>query len=152
MRISDWSSDVCSSDLIDFSALLAKFLAHLGHAAFRFGFLRGDRPSPGPSRMREGGGCEETVCRLILLGREVSHFLGDLHRAEFRAAHRAEVGGLGAFRREGLVVILLGCVGVQGQVELVAPAEFEAGAAEASSRIFAAGWPLARSAAWAASL
>ena len=37
------------------------------------------------------------------------------------------MGGLGAFGGEGLVVILLGGVGVEAEVELVAPAEFEAG-------------------------
>jgi len=67
---------------------------------------------------------------LILLAREIAHFLRDLHAAEFRAAHAAEMCGLGAFGGERLVVILLGGVGVEREVELVAPAEFEAGAAE----------------------
>jgi hypothetical protein len=39
------------------------------------------------------------------------------------------MGGLGAFRRERLVVILFGGVGVEREVELVAPADLEAGAA-----------------------
>ena len=43
---------------------------------------------------------------------------------------RAEVGGLGAFGGEGLVVVLLGGFGVEAEVELVAPAELEPGAAE----------------------
>src|SRR4030095_11205163 len=51
----------------------------------------------------------------------------DLHRAEFGAAHGAEMGGLGAFGGQGLVVIFLGGVGIERQVELVAPAEFEPG-------------------------
>ena len=34
--------------------------------------------------------------------------------------------GLGAFGGEGLVVIFLGGVGIERQVELVAPAELEA--------------------------
>ncbi len=34
--------------------------------------------------------------------------------------------GLGAFCWQGLVVVLLGGVGIEREVELVAPAEFEA--------------------------
>src|SRR3546814_12361034 len=64
---------------------------------------------------------------LVLLGRKLAYLLADLHRAEFGAAHAAEMGGLGAFGRQRLVVVLLGRVGVERQVELVAPAEFEAG-------------------------
>ncbi len=82
-------------------------------------------PLPVPGRICS----EEAVGALVLLRREVAHFLRDLHRAEFGAAHRAEVRGLGAFGGERLVVILLGGVGVERQVELVAPAEVEAGAA-----------------------
>ena len=85
-----------------------KQLAHLGHALF--GFLGGDKVFGG----------------LVLLCRKFAHFLADLHRAEFRAAHAAEMCGLGAFGGERLVVILLRRVGVERQVELVAPAEFEA--------------------------
>ncbi len=44
--------------------------------------------------------------------------LRNLHRAEFGAAHAAEVGGLGAFRGQGLVVILLGGVGVGAGAEV----------------------------------
>src|SRR6185369_10826330 len=66
----------------------------------------------------------------ILLAREIPYLLRDLHAAEFRASHRAEVCGLGAFGGERLVVILLGGVGIEREMELVAPAEFEAGAAE----------------------
>ena len=40
------------------------------------------------------------------------------------------MGGLGAFGWERLVVILLGRVGIEREVELVAPAEFEAAAAQ----------------------
>ena len=83
-------------------------LAHLGHALL--GFLGGD----------------EVFGGLVLLGRELAHFLADLHRAEFRPAHATEMRRLGALGGERLVVILLGGVGVERQVELVAPAEFEA--------------------------
>lgn len=84
-------------------------LAHLRHALF--GVFGGD----------------EVGAVLILQLRELADFLADLHRAEFGAAHAAEMGGLGALCRERLVVILLGRVGIEAQVELVAPAEFEAG-------------------------
>lgn len=83
-------------------------LAHFRHPFF--GFLGGD----------------EAFGLLILQLRKLPHFLADLHRAEFRAAHAAEMCGFGAFGGEGLVVVLLGGVGVERQVELVAPAEFEA--------------------------
>src|SRR5439155_23051627 len=67
---------------------------------------------------------------LRLLGhaalRVVTDLLGDLHRAELGAAHRAEMRQLGAVGRQGLVVELLGRLGVEREVELVAPAEFEA--------------------------
>ena len=72
----------------------------------------------------------EALHTLILLAGEVPHFLRDLHRAEFWAAHRAEVGGLGAFCGQRLVVVLFGGVGVEGEVELVSPAELEARAAK----------------------
>ena len=58
------------------------------------------------------------------------------------------------FLGQGLVVEVPRGFRVQGsEIELVFPAELEPGAAQsASSRRCAAGWPLARSAAWAASL
>src|SRR5512135_1629621 len=61
-----------------------------------------------------------------LLCRVVAHVLRDLHRAEVGAAHRAEVGELGAVLRQGLVVELAGLVGIESEVELVFPAELEA--------------------------
>ena len=64
---------------------------------------------------------------LLLKPRKLADFLGDFHRAEFGAAHRAEVGGLGAFGRKRLVVILLRRFGIEREDELVAPAELEAG-------------------------
>ena len=63
--------------------------AHLRHP--RLGFLGGN----------------ERLRRRILLGRKIAHFLRDLHRAEFGPAHRTEMRGLGAFRRQGLIVVLL---------------------------------------------
>lgn len=83
-------------------------LAHFRHALF--GLFGGD----------EGGAV------LILQFRKVTDFLADLHAAEFGAAHAAEMRRFRALGGEGLVVVLLGGVGVEAQVELVAPAEFEA--------------------------
>jgi hypothetical protein len=59
----------------------------------------------------------------------LAHLLRNLHRAELRPEHRAEMRRLRALRRQGLVVIFLGRVGVERQVELVAPADVEAGSA-----------------------
>ena len=84
-------------------------------------------------------------------GRELADVLADLHRAELRAAHRAEVGGLGASSgrsRRGTRAVS----GSSAEVELVFPAELEAGAGWRRPSRARAGWPLARSAAWAASL
>src|SRR3546814_3681662 len=111
MRISDWSSDVCSSDLVKLAAGLVVELAHCRHPGLRF------------------LGCNKGLRSRILLRREIAHLLRDLHRAEFGAAHRAEVGGLGALRRQGLVVILLGGVGIERQVELVATSKLKTRAA-----------------------
>ena len=44
-----------------------------------------------------------------------------------RTAHGAEVGGLRSFLREGFVVEFTGGFRVEAEVELVFPAEFEAG-------------------------
>src|SRR5699024_6011810 len=56
----------------------------------------------------------------------VADVLGDAHRAELRSAHRAEVRGLRRFRRQRLIVEVLGSLRVEAERELVAPAEFEA--------------------------
>src|SRR5271165_934315 len=53
--------------------------------------------------------------------------VGDLHRAELRAAHRAEVRRLRALLGEGCVVVLAGPLGIEREAELVLPAELEAG-------------------------
>src|SRR5262249_16785552 len=63
----------------------------------------------------------------LLLFRVLADLLGDLHRAEVGTAHGAEVGELGALLGEGLVVIGARRVGVEREVELVLPAELEAG-------------------------
>ena len=64
--------------------------------------------------------------RKFLAGGVVPDFLRDLHRAEMRAAHGTEVRELGAFLRQGFVVKFLRLFGVEAEVELVGPAEFEA--------------------------
>src|SRR3954471_3939619 len=56
----------------------------------------------------------------------LAHVLGDLHRAEMRPAHRAEVGDLHALLGQRLVVEILRRVRVEPQVELILPAELEA--------------------------
>ena len=61
-----------------------------------------------------------------LLRGEVAHVLGDFHRAETRAAHRAEMRDLAGFPGQGFVVEFARLVRVEAEVELVFPAEFEA--------------------------
>jgi len=121
---------------INLPAFLAELLAHLRHA--RLGFAEGELLSPSSASLRkfEIAAFPRKAAGCRLRGGKISNFLGDLHRAEFWPAHRAEVGGLGAFGGEGLVVILLGGVGVEAEVELVAPAEFEP---ESSQRLRQAG-------------
>src|SRR2546421_12050174 len=50
-------------------------------------------------------------------GGELANFAGQLHRAELRSAHRAEVRELGAVGRQRLVVELLCRVGVERKME-----------------------------------
>src|SRR5574343_94481 len=61
-----------------------------------------------------------------LLRREFTHILRDLHRAEMRPAHRAEVGDLGRFLGQRFVVEFTRLVRVETEVELVVPAELKA--------------------------
>ena len=56
-----------------------------------------------------------------------ANVLRDLHRAEMRAAHRAEVGEFCTFGGQGLVVKLLCLFRIEPEVELVFPTEFETG-------------------------
>ena len=58
----------------------------------------------------------------------VAHVLRDLHRAEVRPAHRAEVRDLHAVLGQRLVVIFACGVGIEPEIELILPAEVEAGA------------------------
>ncbi len=78
-------------------------------------------PSPSPPCPPRG-----LLLREPVRGGVLAHVLRDLHRAEVRAAHRAEVGELGPLGRQGLVVELAGGLGIEREVELVLPAELEA--------------------------
>src|SRR5262249_29961184 len=61
-----------------------------------------------------------------LLRRVLAHILSDLHGAEVRATHRAEMGQFGTRSRQGFVVEFLRRLRVKGEVELVSPAKLEA--------------------------
>src|SRR5216117_1344937 len=89
---------------IDFSSALAELLGLLAQP------------------LREGHGLRGHA----LLGGVLPHLLGDLHRAELRPAHRAEVGDLRALGGQRLVVELARRLRVEREVELVLPAELEA--------------------------
>src|SRR5262249_23931313 len=71
--------------------------------------------------------------KLARFFRHAGHRLGffaqilcDLHRTEFRPAHRAEMRDLVVILRQGLVVEPARRVGIERQVELILPAEVEA--------------------------
>ena len=93
--------------------------------------------------------CHRLHAFLLRLGTNV---VTDAHGAEFRPAHGTEMRDLVRFLRQGLVMEIPRRFRVEREVELIFPAELEAARDSASSRICAAGWPLARSAACAASL
>ena len=57
--------------------------------------------------------------------RVLAHLLRQLHAAELRAAHRAEVRHLGAVGRQRLVVVGARGHRIERQVELILPAELE---------------------------
>src|SRR5574343_458610 len=61
-----------------------------------------------------------------LLRREFTNVLGNLHRAEVRTAHGAEVGDLGRLLGQGLVVEFTRLVRVEAEIELVFPTELVA--------------------------
>jgi phytoene/squalene synthetase len=81
-----------------------------------------------PVALADDAALEDYTWRVAgLFGGVLAHVLADLHRAEMRAAHRAEVGGFRAVLRQGFVVELAGGLGIEAEIELVFPAEFEAG-------------------------
>src|SRR6478736_1006132 len=61
-----------------------------------------------------------------LLRRVLADILRDLHRAEMRTAHGAEVRELRAVLRQCLVVEFARLVGIETEIELVLPPELEA--------------------------
>jgi hypothetical protein len=69
---------------------------------------------------------QRSFVRDSLLYSIFSHVFRYFHRAEVRAAHGAEVRGLGAFLRQRFVVEFARGDGVEVEVELNFPAEFTA--------------------------
>src|SRR5436853_6856319 len=62
----------------------------------------------------------------LLLRGVLADFLGDLHRAEMRAAHRAEVRQLRAFLRQRLIVKFARQFWIKRETKLIFPAKLEA--------------------------
>src|SRR5580704_8637646 len=88
---------------IDFRAVLAEFRRLLRHGSADF----------------------LATQRVVAPARVIAHLLANLHGAEFRPAHRAEMRDLRAVRGQRLVVEGFRRLRVHGERELVAPAEFE---------------------------
>jgi hypothetical protein len=101
---------------INFTALIRKLTAFFFHPLFQRFFL-GE----------------------ALFGGVFADVFGDLHRAEVRAAHGAEVRGLRAFLRQRLVVGFARGDGVEAEVELIFPAEFKARLAQRVVAVLRAG-------------
>ena len=117
---------------VDLAAHVHELPAHLVHALLRFD---------------HGGGAR------VGLGGVVAHVLRDLHRAEFRPAHRTEVRDLVRVLRQRLVVHTSRAVsGSRPRLNWSSQRKSKRARDSASSRNCAAGWPLARSAACAAIL
>src|SRR2546423_46945 len=62
----------------------------------------------------------------MLLRSVATNVFCDAHRAKVGAAHSAKIGTLRSFHGKGLIVKRTGGFGVEGEIELVFPAEFEA--------------------------
>ena len=77
-------------------------------------------------RLRLHPAFERVLLAHALFGGVFADVLGDFHRAEMRAAHGTKMGALGAFLRQGFIVKFARRHGIEAQVELVFPAEFEA--------------------------
>src|SRR5438552_3642371 len=69
---------------------------------------------------------ERLLFRNFLLGSKFPDVFGNFHRTKVRTAHGTEVCGLGAFLRQGLIVELARGLWIQGEIELIFPAKFEA--------------------------
>ena len=61
-----------------------------------------------------------------LRGGVVAHFLRDFHGAKMGAAHGAEMRDLGGIFGQRFILKIARLVGVEAEIELVFPAEFEA--------------------------
>src|SRR5262245_6910650 len=70
------------------------------------------------------------------------HFFRDLHGTELRPAHAAEVCDLGSVLRKSFIVEVLGSSGIETEIELILPAEFETGLAESIVSLLRSGMPL----------
>ena len=77
------------------------------------------------SRLLAHSGRERLVIREALLLSVFADVLRDLHRAEMRAAHRAEMGEFGAFGRKRFVMIFAGDFRIESEIELVFPAKLK---------------------------
>src|SRR5207248_5671018 len=108
--------------------------------------LAASRPRPGMTATRSIVGSDARIDRALLhlveLGALFEEFLrllgharfgvfadllGNFHRAEFRAAHRAEMRELRALGRQRLVMKLLGRLWIERQIELVRSEERRVG-------------------------
>ena len=69
---------------------------------------------------------EIVACITVFFG-IFSDVSGDLHRAESRAAHRAEVRGFSAFCREGFIMKIDRTGRIEPEGKLISPTEFIAG-------------------------
>src|SRR5207253_10409730 len=70
------------------------------------------------------------------------HFFGDLHGAKLRPAHAAEMSELGAVLRKRFVVEIFGSRGIETEIELIVPAEFESRFAQRIVALLRAGMAL----------
>src|SRR3546814_2864612 len=92
MRISDWSADVCSSDLVDFAARVTQIRDHGRLGAQRI-LERADRIAPallgiGDERLVAGAGKRSRRIALVERPVDVADIVGDLLRLEDRKRTR----------------------------------------------------------------
>src|SRR5262245_59136808 len=102
---------------------LTNFVAGAARRLFPF---QGERP-PLPAEL--GGLLRHPLRHFVVIddaGCAGSELLRQLHRAELRAAHRAEMRYLGAVGGQRLVVEGARGDGIEREVELILPAELEA--------------------------
>mmetsp|Transcript_3260 Transcript_3260/g.7596 ORF Transcript_3260/g.7596 Transcript_3260/m.7596 type:complete len:406 (+) Transcript_3260:323-1540(+) len=95
---------------VDLTSHFCELLAHLFHAL-----------------LQDSLAINITVTTLFCI---LAHIVGDLHGAKLWAAHGAEVCRLALLRVDGLVMHAPCSDGIQGEIELVVPAELKAGLGE----------------------